>query len=125
MTNFINRANKQCLVYWAFSARDGYGGATFSTPVEIWGRWEDKQKMFTNSFGNQLISSSVVYLNQDVSENDWLFLGGLADIASTIDNTNPKNVANAQQIRAITKVPTLRANKFQRIAFLSDATSTR
>ena len=125
MTTFMTRANKQCLVYWAFSARDGYGGATFSTPVEIWGRWEDKQKMFTDNLGNQLISSSIVYLSQEVAANDWLFLGGLADIATSIDNTNPKNVASAQQIRATTKVPSLRANKFQRIAFLSDATSTR
>lgn len=125
MKNFINRAHKQTIVYWALSARDGFGGATFSAPVEITGRWEEKSKMFTNSAGNQLISSSILYLNQDVSENDWVFLGELTDIADAIDETNPKNVPDAQQIRAFTKIPGIKGKKFQRAAFLSESTSTR
>lgn len=125
MTDFLNRALNQTLVYWDFSARDGFGGATFVAPVEISGRWEKKQQMFTTSNGNRLVSSSVIFVGQDVNENDWLFLGSLADIASSIDETNPKNVSEAHQVRAFTKKPTLRADKFQRIVFLTESTRTR
>mgnify|MGYP003961122447 CR=1 FL=1 len=125
MTSHITRGHNQTLVYWAFSARDGYGGATFTAPVEISARWEIKQKMYTTTTGQRLESSHVAYVGQDVEPNDWLFLGSLTDIASAIDETNPKNVTNALEVKARTKIPSLRADKFQRIAFMTEATSTR
>jgi len=125
MTSYLNRYLNQTLVYWSFSARDGYGGATFSAPVEINGRQEKKSKMYTTSAGQKIESSHVTYLEQDVAENDWLFLGALTDIASAIDETNPINVTGALEVKAFSKIPTLRADKFQRIAFHTEATSTR
>jgi len=125
MTSFLNRGNNQTLVYWAFSARDGYGAATFTAPVEISGRWEIRQKMFTTTAGQRLESSNICYVGQDVEPNDWLFLGSLTDIASAIDETNPKNVTGALEVKARTKIPTLRAGDFQRIVFMTEATSTR
>jgi hypothetical protein len=125
MTTFINRGHNQTIVYWAFSGRDGYGGASFSTPVEIQGRWEDKQKLFTDSTGQRLESSKLAYVDQDISPNDWMFLGNLSDIASSIDETNPKNVTESYEVKAVTKVPTLKADKFQRVVFMTSATSLR
>lgn len=125
MTSHITRGHNQTLVYWAFSGRDGFGGATFSAPVEISGRWETRQKMFTTTTGQRLESSNIAYVGQDVSPNDWLYLGTIAGIASAIDETNPKNVTGALEVKAHTKIPTLRADKFQRIVFMTEATSTR
>lgn len=125
MTSYLNKFLKQTFVYWAFSARDGFGGATFVAPVEINGRREHKSKMFTDSSGQRFESSHVTYLGQDVAENDWLFLGELTDIASAIDETNPKNVTGALEVKAFSKIPTLRADKFQRVAFHTSATSLR
>jgi|TARA_B100001964_G_C14140349_1_gene557134 hypothetical protein len=125
MSSFINRYHNQTLVYWAFSGRDGFGGATFDAPTEISGRWEIRQKMLTDRTGQRLEKGTLAYVGQDISENDWLFLGALTDIASSVDETNPKNVTGALEVKSVTKIPTLKADKFQRIAFLSSATSTR
>ena len=79
----------------------------------------------TDRTGQLLEKGTLAYVGQDISENDWLFLGALTDIASSVDETNPKNVTGALEVKSVTKIPTLKADKFQRIAFLSSATSTR
>ncbi len=96
----------------------GFGQTTFATPVEITGRWEDREVRFTDNTGHEDVADAEVFVGQDVIIGDWLFLGALTGIASAIDETDPKNVAGAREVKKSMKIPTLRADKFERRALL-------
>ena len=116
MTNYLSSNLNQTVVYWALAASDGYGGSTFSDPVEISGRWEQIQKLFVNSLGEERLSQSVVYLGQDVVLGGYLYLGDLDDIASSV--TGPEDVSGSKKIQQFDKLPDLKASGFLRKAWL-------
>lgn len=118
MTNYINRRHEQTIVYWQETGRSGAGESTFAAPVEITGRWEDRQLNFTDNTGKESIASSVVFVDQDIKAGDWVLLGTIAGIASSEDDTNPNKVTNAREIRGFNKIPNLKADKFLRMGFM-------
>jgi len=114
----ITKHHKQTMVYWGNPADDGYGGLTFDLPVEIKGRWEDKQKLFINANGKQSVSRAIVFLGQDVDLRGYLYLGELSDLSSA-QESDPANITNAFEIQAFGKIPNHRGTKFERKAWLS------
>lgn len=117
--SYITKNHKQDIVYWANPTPDKFGGFTYTAPVDIKGRWEDRQVLFKDNEGNELMSKSIIFLGQDVDFGGYLYLGTLASIASAIDETHPKNVDGSEKIRGFTKIPNLRATDFERRAFIS------
>lgn len=92
----------QTAVYWGDPLPDGYGGFTFSTPVEISCRWEDRKELYVSSDGNEIVSKAVALINQDLDDEGYLKLCGLADL-SEAEKASPK-LAGAYQIGSIKKV---------------------
>lgn len=117
--SYITKHHNQTIIYWANPVTDGYGGSTYTTPVDIKGRWVDKQVNFIDVAGRELMSKSVIYLGQDVSMGGFLYLGSLNDLDSSVDDTHPKNVDGAEEIRGFTKIPNLKADDFERKAFIT------
>lgn len=113
--SFVTRNHKQTIVYWGTPTKDKYGGTTFAAPVEITGRWEDKNEVFIDSIGRERISKSHVYLGQDVDIEGYLYLGTLASISSA---ASPKEVNGAYEIKAPMKTPNLKATDFERKVIL-------
>jgi len=53
-----------------------FGDITYGTPASVICRWEEKSEKFMNpDGGEEFISSSIVWLDQDVDEGGFLFLG--------------------------------------------------
>ncbi len=94
---------------------DGFGGWSFTTPVALKVRWEEKAVLFRDQSGEEVISSAKVFLDVDVKVNDWLFLGVSTDADPT---TIAASVGTAYQVRMFEKLPSLRNLVHQRIAFL-------
>jgi len=70
-----------------------------------------KTEIFTiKNKSEELISNSLVYLNQDVQENGFLFLG-----ATTLA---PLTEKKAFRIKRFDKTPSLKGNKYTRKAWL-------
>lgn len=115
---YLTKLHKQTIIYWANPTTDGFGGYTYTAPVDIIGRWEEKQEMFLDKEGKETLSRAMVYLSQDVSLGGFLYLGALADLASPIDETHPKNVSGTFEIRQITKIPDVKGVSFERKAIL-------
>jgi len=101
----------QTATYWANPKPDGVGGDTFDSPVELLVRWEDKQSLFLNEKGKQVLSKAIVYPQQDLDLNGYLFLG-------TSTEANPVDQAGATLIRSFGKVPNIKATKFLRKVYL-------
>lgn len=97
----------QTIVYWATPSPDGWGGQSFSSPIEINGRWEGRQELFIDAEGEEIRSLAVIYVSQDVDIGGYLFLGSLTDLDSS---QNPETQSGAHQIKAYAKVPDLKAD---------------
>jgi hypothetical protein len=118
----LEKAYAQTAVYWATPISDGYGGNTYTTPIEISCRWEYKQEVTTErkgtaAHGEEIISTAQVYVLQDVSKGEYLYLGGLNELDSNPDN--PKEVSNAFKVVKFEKTPVYRStSNFLRKVYL-------
>lgn len=113
---YLTDAHNQKAVYWGNPTPDGYGGNTFDDPVEVDCRWEERNDMFRDAYGQEKVAHSVVFLGQDVDVGGYLFLGDLDDIAS--DET-PESTDGALEIQAFRKIPDIDfPDEFERKAFL-------
>jgi hypothetical protein len=115
--SWLTKRHNQKIVYWGSPVPDGVGGYTFADPIEVNGRWEDAQKLFRDASGNEVVSDSIVYLGQDVVNKGWLWLGEIADLNSS-DQDNPELLSGAKEIRSFSKIPNLKADDYERMAFL-------
>lgn len=98
--------------YWAPGNIDEYGEQSFSAPVSIYVRWENKNEIYTNKeVGKQQISKSIVYTKTDILENGYLYLG-----ASVV--VTPKTVSGAFLIRQVDKIPNVTASRYLRKVWL-------
>lgn len=111
MVHIVTQGLKQDATWWAASP-DGYGGDTFSGPVAVKCRWEDRKEVYYGQLDRrELVSNSVVFLDRDVSVGDWLYLG-------TTDASDPSLIAGAFKIQRFDKVPDLRNLNAMRRAVL-------
>lgn len=115
--SYITKNLKQKVVFWGSPTPNGFGGHTFAAPVEINGRWEDRNDLYVDSAGKQQVSMSVVYVDTDLVLNGYLYLGELTEIGSG-DEDNPEGFAEAFRINAYKKTPNLKATAFERKAWL-------
>jgi hypothetical protein len=69
------------VVYWAPAAYAGDGVWTYSTPVQIKGRWQDVTER-RDDIQEDFVSSVVLYPDQDVSKYGWVWKGLLANLPS-------------------------------------------
>lgn len=115
-STFIAAQLRQKAVLWINPVLDGFGGRNFAAGVEIDCRWEDRQELFVDSEGRQVLSRAVVYIDRDVQVHDFLFLGELTDLASGEDE--PFSNADAYEIRSYQKIVSLDLAKTVRTAWL-------
>lgn len=107
---------QQTAVLWTNPILDGFGGRTFDDGIEIQCRWEQRQELFVDAAGREVLSRAVVYIDRDVAVHDYLFLGELVDLASGEDE--PFGNADAFEVRAFKSVPSLDATRHVRMAWL-------
>lgn len=102
---------KHAATYWGPIVNNGYGSGTFLAPVEIICRWEDKQEKFTDTQGDERISSAVVYPGVELLAGGWLARGVTAE-------ADPRNVPTSFEIKAYAENPSLDDSLKQVVAWL-------
>jgi len=119
--SIIRKNLVQDAVYWGNPTNKGSGGQTFSAPVAIKCRWEDKNQLF-NTGGERLVISSraLVYVDRDVDEQGKLWLGLLADL-SEAQKADPDLLEGAApSIKKFEKIPVLHSTtEFVKVAWLT------
>lgn len=101
----------QTATYWAVTGNDGYGGKSFSSPASLEVRWEDIEEKYIDSHGEEFVSRSKIFVQQDVTIGSYLYLGTSAE-------SSPYDVSGAGEIKTFKKVPTLDADEYERKAIL-------
>ena len=114
---YLTRNLRQKMVYWGNPQPDGYGGYTYDDPVEIKGRWEEREELFIDSAGVQQVSRARVFIDQDVVVDGYLLLAELSTVSSG-EEGSPGTVDGAFRIRGYRKTPNLRATDYERKAWL-------
>lgn len=109
-------ALNQYAVYWGNPTPNGRGGFTFDDPVEIECRWVQKTELFVTWEGREERSQALVWLDQDVEINGYLWLGRYSALDSS--SVTPDNVSGALRIRNFHKIPSLKADEYARKAWL-------
>ena len=88
---------------WSPSINDGFGGLSYSTPRQILCRWQEVNVLHNDTAGEEFISKAVVFADELLEANGWLFEGTSAE-------ANPQNQVGAYRIRRIMKSPTPNAS---------------
>ncbi len=109
--SFITQRLNQSATYWAVTGADNSGDPTFATPTGVKVRWEQRTVVFTRPNGEEASSTSVVFVKQDMSDGDFLFLG-------TSVVADPHTLKAAKEIQGSSKIPELIGAEFERRAFL-------
>ena len=120
----LTRMLKQTAVYWPPGSEasggsdfDDYGKPLYGAAVEISCRWEDVSVEYIDAQGTNRTSNAIVYTSIDVKPRGVLLLAALASLAGS-QLTDPKSNDGAWEIRRFDKLPTLRATKNLRTAYL-------
>lgn len=115
--DMITRRCTQDIVYWELDSIDGYSRETFSSPVELKGRWESAKEIVMDAKGEELVSMAKAWVLQDVEEGGYLYLGTIGDSGY---NADPLSCAGALRIIAFGKLPALGSTtEFERIAHMN------
>lgn len=104
--SFIKRITKDTAVYWAAPVAATDGSNDFGTPVEIKCLWKHEAVMSKDNAGTEVLSTALIYVNEDLDEQGMLYHGSLADL-TTAEKNDPSKVKNASVIRIFMKTPSL------------------
>lgn len=114
MGRFTSRSLLEDITYWppTSGATNDFGHPIFVTPVLITGRWEDKLQQIRKANGEEVTSSTMVYVDRDLDISGYLAQGDLTDEVS------PLVIDGAKEIQATMTTPDLRNLDHERIAYL-------
>ena len=109
-----HRGFQHDVTHWPVTGSDGFGGFLFGPPVLLKGRWEDKQILFIDVNGEEMLSSAIVYLGSDIDTGDYLGLGDYTDPVVV----NPTTLTTTFRIRQRDRTTDLRNVRALRKAYL-------
>ena len=85
-------------VYWPPGQPDGFGQTVSEDPVQIKCRWQNDQRRRVSTIGSEFISQAIVYCEQELAYNGWIWRGLLADAEF---KSAPRKQLGAYQIQII------------------------
>ena len=114
---FIEKICVQTAIYWSAATNEG----VYGDPREIMVRWQDKDRIIYNNFGDELVSKADVMVQEDLDMEGWLYLGSFDDLADSSGGvpSNPMDVEGAYKIVAKDTTPLIKSTtKFVRAIYL-------
>lgn len=107
----FSRKLKQTITYWQSTGHDRFGKPTFSAPVTLQGRWENRIENVMGKGGDTITSKAKVFLEQELDIDGYLFEG-------TSVSADPTIVENAAEIQSLGSIPNLRNSQKLYVAYL-------
>lgn len=84
----------QAATYYPPTGQDAFGQVSYGAGQDVLVRWQDKADLFRDAQGREVVSSAVVYVNQDCAIGGKIGLGSAA-------------VTQAREIRNVGRTPSL------------------
>jgi hypothetical protein len=113
-------AFRDTVVHWATTGADANGRPAYAAPLQYvnGARWEDKITQVIDKDGNEVYSSSTVYLAIDLMVGDILFRGTLAEVAAGGFASNPRLNRAAREVISKERISNLRGSQQLCTAYL-------
>jgi len=102
---------RQTATYWQVTGYDGYNEPVFAAPVQIRCRWEYRVEKVQNDDGQEVVSKARVFLDREVSTDDFIALGTFAD-------ADPRRVFGAWRVLTFRSIPSLDGKSFERKCYI-------
>ena len=100
------RGMAQFATYWSPGVPDGEGGMSFGNPIVVRCRWQDDAVLFRNAQGQEVTSSSVVYVDRELEVGGLLAESDLSDDFSSEGWLDPNTLYGAaREIRGLAASP--------------------
>ena len=106
----IRRNLTEDVTYWGVASRDDRNKITFSSPVTVQARWEERAVLVEGE-GGEFQSKAVVHIEQNVVREGRLYRG--VSVAA-----DPTTVTGALPIKEFAKIPNLRGTDYERRGYL-------
>jgi hypothetical protein len=103
---------KQTVTYWPPAATDRFGAETYSAPILLRGRWEERNEEAATLGGDTIVSRAIVFVDRD------LLVGGFLAEGDQLAVQDPTILPSAYEIRAWRSIPDLRNVSSERRAIL-------
>jgi hypothetical protein len=101
----------QPATYWAPGPENKYGEQSFAAPVLIATRWEEHNEQIRKATGEEVISTTRVFVDREVLVDGFLQEG---DYTAQLD----PNMGNARVIQTTAVIPDIRNVSKERKAYL-------
>ena len=88
----------QAATYYPPTGQDGFGNLSFGPGEAVKVRWQDKADLFRDAQGREVVSSAIVYVDQDCA------IGGKIGLGSASLN-------EAREIRNVGRTPGLKGQR--------------
>ena len=105
----IKRRSKHKAVYWASPTNAVDGSLAYTAPKEIDCFWRNETENIITTDGREVVSTAVVYVNEDVDEQGMLYLGRLEDLTSS-EKSDPRKKKTAYEIKKFIRTPSIAIN---------------
>ena len=115
---YIRKHLHQTMIYWGNPKNDGEGTYTFDAPIEIRGRCEYRTELVRTETGEEKVSRARVYLEQEVDQGGYLYLGSLED-SDVPPYPNPEEMDEAMRILSLDIFPRITGPGFLYKAFVN------
>jgi len=109
VTKFIKKICVQPAIYWGGATPDGYGGTTYTAPVQIYVRWQNKMKIVTDKDGKEITSSAEVLSPNRLNIQSHIMLGELKDVLVSAGVYKTPEQCDSFQIRSNEEIPLLKS----------------
>lgn len=103
MSWYTRQLESSGCTFWGTSGIDDFGNTQFSSPVYKDCRWEDKQELFRDDNGNEVMSEAVILLGSSVDIEGYLYHG-------TSSGSDPTSIEGAKEIRQYSEIPDIKRN---------------
>lgn len=111
IVGWYSRMLTQVATYWPPSSKDAYGNYSYGSPQSVKCRWEDTQEIFVNYNGEENRSKAIVFVDEVLLNNGYLFLG-------VSNKTNPTEEELAMLIQKFDSIPSIKGDEYERKAWL-------
>lgn len=99
----ITQAFKDTITHWPVTGSDTFGGFSFGSAALLEGRWEERQELFVDAEGEQVLSNAVAYLGTTtVNVGDYVTKGDESSVA------DPGTLPRAYRVRNFSNITDLR-----------------
>src|SRR5690606_12008808 len=96
-------------------SRDVHGEPTFASPVELDVRWEYRNTEEIDPQGNTIVTNALAVVDRDLSVDDCMWLGELADWLGTGTGVVE---AEIMRVASFSKIPDVKGRHYRRVARL-------